>query len=51
MLIVGSTNWSVPALITNNESSVCIESFTLAHYYTRYFQRLVKEKYTPTKKK
>lgn len=42
-LIIGSTNWSLPAITLNNESSVCLTSAALARYYVKYFKRIVRD--------
>lgn len=39
-VIVGSTNWSLPALEIGNEASVAVESEELADYYMDFFDDL-----------
>jgi len=44
-LVVGSTNWSVPALTKNNESSLLLESGDVARVFTQFFDRHKEREY------
>ncbi|MBN2385164.1 hypothetical protein JXQ70_20000 [bacterium] len=44
-VIIGSTNWSLPALTENNESSILVDSPDLARIYSRFFDQAIQVHY------